>query len=154
VNSLLLDPRFELFEILDEEADDPGIELTPGHPADELDGLLAGESLAILAILMQRIEAIHHGEYARGDWNVVTFERIGVALPVPSLVMVAHNRNNRIRKSYTLHYLRADDCVNLHLLELGSSKLARFVQYVIRHGQLTNVVKKRSYPQSLDLRLG
>ena len=75
-------------------------------------------------------------------------------MPVPALVVVPHDRHDRIAKIYVREHVGADDRVHLHLLELVLRELARLVQDVSRYSDLADVVQQRAGLQRLDFQFG
>ena len=107
----------------------------------------------VLAVLAHRVEAVDHREYARGLRNLLALKPVGVAAPVPTLVVMADDRDHRVREIHALHDLRAHDRVHLHLVELGGRELAGLVEDVIGDGDLAHVVQQRARLERFYLRL-
>src|ERR1700730_9941393 len=67
--------------------------------------------------------------------------------------MMPHNRDDRIREVDPLEDLRADYCVDFHLVEFGGGEFARLVQDVVWNCNLADVVQQRAGFESLDFEL-
>src|SRR5262249_32867839 len=117
-----------------------------------LDRLLAVQRSTVLTVLVQRVKAINHRQYSRGNRDLFAREAVRIPVAVPTLVVIPHDRHNRIRKSYPLQNLRTDYRVDLHLLKLGGGELGRFVQNMIRYRELADVMQKSTGFQRFDFR--
>ncbi len=63
----------------------------------------------------------------------------------------AHDGHNGIRELDAIQYLRANDRVNLHFLELFRSEAAGLGENVLRYGELANVVEHRGGANGVQL---
>jgi hypothetical protein len=145
--ALLLKVQFpDLFlearEVLDEEVDDLGVEVRARAAQEQRLGLLARHPAPVGAVLAHGVEAVNHGEDARGQRNLLAAQRVRVALAVPHLVVMPNDRHDRVREFHALQNLRADGRVHLHALELGRGQPSRLVQDVVGDGELAHVVEQ------------
>jgi len=67
-----------------------------------------------------------------------------ITIPIPSLVVGTHNRNDWTRELHPLKDFRANERMDLHALEFFGSQPPRLGDDVFRDGQLADVVKNRS----------
>src|SRR5689334_4367598 len=65
------------------------------------------------SILANRVEAIDHGDNARGDGNLFTAQTVRIATAVPLFVVMPDDRNHWIREVHTPEDLGAHDRVDL-----------------------------------------
>ena len=144
---------FKFGQMGDEDANDARVILGAAVLHQKIDRLFACQAAPILTILAQRVEAVNHRQDARGERNVFAFQPVGIPAAVPAFVMMANNRHNRIVKVYPAKNLRADDRMHLHLLEFRSGQFPGFVQDVIRHGDLADIMQQRARAERFDLSL-
>src|SRR5262249_53558643 len=99
-------------------ADDSRIVLRTAASPDEVNRLFASHAFAVLPILSHGIEAVDDRQYSRSQRNVFSCKPIGIAFPIPTLVMMSDYWYDRVRELYSAQDLRAGNRVDLHLLEL------------------------------------
>ncbi len=68
--------------------------------------------------------------------------------------MCPHDRHHRIREPHSFQDLSSDQGVNLHFFKFFGSKPARFRDDVFGHGELSDIVQKRSRVQGFHLSRG
>ena len=132
---------------------DGGIELLASRTLHDLHGFFKGHGFAIGPVRGKRVKAVDHAQNARAKRNCFTLQTVGVAAPVPSLMVRSHDRNDRVGKTHTLQDVCADSRMNLHLFKFVHRQLSRFVDDVFRHGKFANVMQKRCDLQRFDLQL-
>src|SRR5262249_54838751 len=130
-NLLSGDLDLELAQVFYERGDDLRIKLGSGGSLQVFDRFIAVERAPVLPVLVQRVEAIYDRQDSGRYRDLLAGKPVGITTPVPSLVVIPDDRHNRVGESNSLQYLRADDRVNLHLLELGGGQFAGLVQDVI-----------------------
>src|SRR5438128_7763841 len=145
---------FKARQVFDESADDLRIILGASARLNQRDGLVTRQALAVLPVFARGVEAIHYREDSRRQRNLFAAQAVRVARAIPTLVMMSHDGNDRIREADALQYLCADRGVHFHLLELGVRELSRLVEDVIGHGELANIMQQRAGLQRFDLKLG
>ena len=97
------------------------------------------------------IQAIHCGEDAGADGNVLAGKALGITGAVPTFMVTAHNGRYWIREGHPLEDLRADNRVHLHLLEFFARQFSWLVNDLLGHSQLAYVMQERRSSQGLDL---
>src|SRR5262245_32858754 len=107
----------------------------------------------IRAIRPERVIVVDQRQYSSRDRYLLAFEPVGVALAVPSFVMVANDRNNGVADVDIRQHVGADDRMHLHLLELVFSQLAWLVEDVTGNAELSNIVKQSAGLERIDLGL-
>src|ERR1041384_2599448 len=142
---------FELRQVGDKGPDHARIVLRTTAAKDEIDCFLTSHSFTVLPVFAHRIEAVYNGQYARGQWDVLSAQPVRITSAIPALVMVSNNRNNRIREFNTTQDLRSGNRMHLHLLEFRSGEFARLVDYVGGYSNLSDIVKQRPGPECSDL---
>src|SRR4051812_42987486 len=75
-----------------ERVDHRGVELRAGALVDDLASTADGHGRTIRAIRGQRVEGVGDREDPRRLWDVLAAEAVGVAAPVPPLVVVADDQ--------------------------------------------------------------
>ena len=131
----------------DEHVDDRRVVHGAAAFEEDRDRGLVRHARSIRAVRGQRIEAVHDRQDACADGYVRSPEPVGISRAVPVLVVVPHDRDDRIREVDRREDLGADRRVQLHLLELGGRQLARLVEDVLGHRDLAGVVQQ---PARLD----
>src|SRR6185369_12156312 len=72
---------------------------------------------------------------------------------IPALVMMTNDWNNRIRKVDAAENLSTDDRMDLCFFEFSRGQHAGFVQDVIWHRELSDIVKQRPGSQRGEFRV-
>src|SRR6188508_707205 len=75
-----------------ERCNDLGVELGPRAILELLASILEAHGAAVRAVGGHRMEGVADEDHAGLDRNVALADRIGIALAVPALVAVAHDR--------------------------------------------------------------
>src|SRR6185503_17354873 len=127
-------------QVFDEPLDDDRIEMNSGTAQQQRSRFVERHATAKWPVFTNRIEAIDHGDNARGDGNLFAAQTIGITAAVPLFVVMPDDRNHWIREVHTTEDLGADDRVDLHLLKLSMSQRSGFIQNMRRHGELADVV--------------
>ena len=123
----------------------------PDSEIDDFHRLIERQSPAVLPIRCERVEAIHHRKDAGANRNLFARKAERITRSVPFLVMRAHDRNHRIREFHLFQNLRADQRMDLHLLELFGSQPAGFRDDVFGHRQFADIVQQSGCLQGIEL---
>src|SRR5207237_613633 len=75
------------------------------------------QSLAVLPVTRECVEAIHYRQNSGADWDLFALESGRVTGTVPTLVVTAHDRNNAVGEVDTFQDLRANHRMRLNLFE-------------------------------------
>ena len=94
-----------------EGIDDLGVEVAARLLLDHRARLLEAERDPIRAVGGERVEHVGDGEHARVQRNLLAGETVGIAVPVPSLVMGAHDLGGFGEELDVTHDLGSDDRV-------------------------------------------
>src|SRR4051812_13706463 len=103
-----------------------------------------GKSGPVRPCRRQSIVDVCNAKNPRREGNVLTLEAVGVALPVPPLVMIADDGTDVTGKIDVGDQLEARFGVTLHYRPFLVGQLARLVQYFGRHDDLSDVVQQRT----------
>src|SRR5947208_16287554 len=90
------------------------------------------------------IQAIHCGEDAGADGNVLAGKALGITGAVPTFMVTAHNGRYWIREGHPLEDLRADNRAHLHLLEFSARPFSWLVNHLLGHSQRAYVMQQAS----------
>src|SRR5262249_47578144 len=85
-------------EGLEKGLHDRWVKLCSGVVVEKRARLISGHSLSVLPVFSDGVERIHDGQDARGNRNLFAGFSVGIAAAVPALVMMADDRDNRIRE--------------------------------------------------------
>ena len=110
-------------------------------------GLFQRQSLPVLAVRGQSIEAIDCSQNASPNRNVLSGQSVRISATVPFFVMGAHDRHHWIRKVDLLQNLRADRGMDFHLVEFFRRQFAGLRNNVLWHRQLSDIVQDRCRAQ-------
>src|SRR5437660_1483846 len=78
------------------------VEALPGFSNDMLHGFFQREGWTILAVRCKSVQAVNRREDSRTGRNFLPAQSARITIPIPSLVVGTHDRNDRIRKLDTL----------------------------------------------------
>ncbi len=145
--------RFKARQMLDEQLDNVWIEMIAGAAQQKSDGFVARHAATERTVLSDRIETVDDRNDSRRDRNLFAFQSVGIAKSVPLLVMMTHDRRDRIREINATENLRAHSRVDLHLFKLSGGQPAGLVDDVRGHREFPDVVKQRSGFKRGDFRL-
>src|SRR5215207_2972291 len=119
------------------------------HATKQREGLFTFHSLAVRAIATSGIVKINYRDNARDEWDRFALQTLGITAAIPFFVVIADDVFDRVRKVDALENVAAHRWVNLHLREFCFGEFARLVQYVLRNGELTDIVKQSACVQCL-----
>ena len=128
--------------------------------ADHVHRHLVREGFFVAALVRERVVHIRQRHDLRRDGDLAAAQPVGVATPVPALVMPAADlargleQGVVLRQRHAAQQLVADDAVALHLLKFLRRELAGLVENFLRHGDLADVVQRRERGDAGDVRLG
>src|SRR5262249_31950089 len=108
---------------------------------------------SVLPVFSYGVKRVDHSQNAGGHRNLFAGLAVGIAAAIPALVMMTDYRDNRVREVDPLHDLGSDHGVDLHLLEFGGAELPRFVEDVVGHRDLSDVVQQCACLERFDLGL-
>ena len=101
----------------------------------------------------QRVEAVHHLQNPGANRNLLAGKAVRITCAVPVLMVMPDDRHDGIREFDHRQDVGADRRMTLHHLELGRRELSRFVQDVLGHRQLADVVQQRRGSDRLQLHI-
>ena len=131
----------ELLITLLQNLDDLRVERLARLGGEFLHDLVQGQRAPVLPVRSQRVEIVDRGKDARPDRNFCALQSHADSRPVPFFVMSAHDGHDRIGEAYALQNFRADQRVDLHLLELFRGQPSGLRDDVFRNRQLADVVQ-------------
>src|ERR1700694_5204750 len=95
----------------------------------------------------QGVIYVSNAKDARGERDFFTSETVGIALPIPALVVVPNDCPDVSGKINVGDELESGLRVSLHYRPLFLGELARLVEHLGRYDDLSDVVEKCSNPE-------
>src|SRR5262249_2239999 len=147
------DLSFKNREVLEERLHHGGIKLSSRVLVQERASLVSGHSLSVLPVFSDGVKRVDDSQNAGDHRNLFAGLAVGLAASIPALVMMTDYRANRVWEVDPLHDLGSDHGVDLHLLEFGGAELPGFVENVVGHRDLSDVVQQCACLERFDLGL-
>ncbi len=132
----------------EKRSDHRGVELRPGAPLELGDGPVDRQRPSVGAVGHEGVERIAREHDARGERDLVAREAVGIAAPVPALVLVPHRFRDVAEARQREQDPLADDRVLAHQGPLGGVERPWLVQDRVRDADLPDIVEQRA---GLDL---
>src|SRR5207253_4023916 len=127
------------------------VEALSGFSNDVLHGFFQWEGRTILTVRCKSVEAVNHCEDSRTGRNFLPAQSARITIPIPPLVVGAHNRNDRIRELHPLKDFRTNERMDLHALEFFGSQPPGLGDDVLRDGQLADIMKNCGRAKSFEI---
>src|SRR2546428_255435 len=134
----------------DEGAHDLGVEALAGVLLDRLEAGVGRPRVLVWTFRGERVEDVGDRDDSRRERDLLALLAVGIAPPIPALVMLARDRPRRLEEPRLAEHLLAIDAVLLDDAELLIREVMLALKDVVRRVDLADVVHDTRVPELLD----